>query len=52
MKFQSKFRNLSIKNAISRPNLDENLSEFREHAQKCLNLVKIPGNLQNFEKIL
>ena len=52
MNFQTQFQKFSIQNAISRPNLDENLSEFREHAQKCLNLVKTPGNLQNFEKIL
>ena len=40
-----------MKNAISRLNLDEILSEFREHVQKCPKSMKIPENLQNFEKI-
>ncbi len=44
-----------MKNAISRRNGDEILSEFREHAQKCPNLpnieFNIPEILQNFQKI-
>ena len=39
-----------IKNAISRRNRDEILSEFREHAQKCPNSSKIPEILQIFKK--
>ena len=40
-----------MKNVISRRNLDEILSEFRECVQKCSKLMKIPEILQNFEKI-
>ena len=39
-----------MKNAISRRNRDENLSEFREHAQKCPNSPNIPEIVQIFKK--
>ena len=38
-----------FKHAVSRPNLDEILSDFREHSQKCPNSLKFARNLQNFE---
>ena len=37
-------------NAISYPNFDEILSGFREHVQKCLNSLKFPEILQNFDE--
>ena len=39
-----------MKNAISHRNLDEILSGFREHVPKCLNSLKIPEILQNFDE--
>ena len=39
-----------LKNAISHSNLDKILSGFREHVQKCLNSLKIPEILQNFDE--
>ena len=39
-----------MKNAISHRNFDEILSGFREHVPKCLNSLKIPEILQNFEE--
>ena len=39
-----------MKNAISHRNFDEILSGFREHVQKCLNSLKIPEILQNFDE--
>ena len=52
IEFQPKFHNFSIKNAISRPDLNESLSEFREHGQKCPNSLETPEtfNLQIFER--
>ena len=47
IEFQSKFQNLSIENAISRPNLDENLPEFREDAKKMLKFIE---NSRKFAK--
>ena len=39
-----------MKNAISHRNFDEILSGFREHGPKCLNSLKIPEILQNFDE--
>ena len=39
-----------MKNAISHRNFDEILSGFREHVPKCLNSLKIPEILQNFDE--
>ena len=39
-----------LKNAISHSNLDKILSGFREHVQKCLNSLKTPEILQNFDE--
>ena len=39
-----------MQNAISHRNLDEILSGFREHVPKCLNSLKIPEILQNFDE--
>ena len=50
IEFQSKFQIFFMKNAISHPNFDEILSGFREHVQKCLNSLKFPEILQNFDE--
>ena len=47
LNIQSKLHMFSIKNAISRRNLDKFLSDFREHAQKCPNSLRMPEHLQN-----
>ena len=49
---QSKLHNSFMKNAISRRNGDDILSEFREHVQKCPNSPKMPVIFQIFKKQL
>ena len=50
IEIQSKFQIFFMKNAISHRNFDEILSGFREHVPKCLNSLKIPEIVQNFDE--
>ena len=50
IEFSIEISDFFLKNAISHSNLDNILSGFREHVQKCLNSLKIPEILQNFDE--
>ena len=50
IEFSMEIADFFLKNCISHSNLDEILSGFREHVQKCLNSLKTPEILQNFDE--